>query len=166
MSTAVALAIVLGSAGPIPVMPQRADLAELVRDACVETGMRRAEFERLAQTRRWRQVRTTSDSSPPGSWNLVYRAGDARVMLSQIPDVHAGDPSIGSICTVAVERAASLGLGDEAPVADLPPGYVPMRIWSRLGDRTLTYAAAPDGRATISLSRQIVTSQTDVVVQD
>ena len=168
MSAALALAIVLGSGGLAPAAQQHADVAQLVRDACVETGMRRTDLEQLGQARRWRQVRTTSDTSPQGSWNLVYRAGDARVMLSQFPDFGAGDPSIGSVCTVAVDVAApsleadvsalasSLGLADEAPFLDQPPGTVPMRVWSRFSDKTLTYAAAPDGRATVSLSRQVV----------
>ena len=172
MSAALALAFFLASAGAAPIAPQGADVAQLMRDACVETGMRRADMERLAQARRWRQVRTTSDSSPPGGWNLVYRAGDALVMLSHVADFDSGDPSVGSVCTVAVDHAAStlegevaslatsLGLGDEAPFLDQPPGAAPMRIWSRFGDRTLTFAAAPDGRATISLSRQVVTTLT------
>ncbi|MEY4556605.1 MAG: hypothetical protein RL093_1724 [Pseudomonadota bacterium] len=170
MSAALALVMALETAALVPAAPQPADVAQLVRDACVETGMRRVDLERLGQARRWRRVRPTSDNSPSEGWNLIYRTGDALVMLSQVPDFGAGDPSTGSVCTVAIEGTApslegdvsalatSLGLGDEAPFLDQPAGFVPMRVWSRFGDHTLTYAAAPDGRATISLSRQVVST--------
>jgi len=56
--------------------------------------------------------------------------------------------------------AESLGLeGEDVPVESLP-GFVPPRMWSSLGGHTLTYAAAEDGRAVISFSRQIVISDT------
>jgi hypothetical protein len=35
-------------------------------------------------------------------------------------------------------------------------GAASMQTWPRLGYRTLTYAVVPDGRASISLSRQVV----------
>lgn len=81
-----------------------------------------------------------------------------------------GDPSIAAVCSVSVDSAApdlaediaafaaSLGLIDEVPFLDPPAGSAPMRSWSRFGDKTLTYAAAPDGRAVISLSRQVVST--------
>ena len=91
-------------------------------------------------------------------------------MLGYHSGFGAGDPSVGSVCSVSIERAspalademaalaASLGLGDESPFIDQPPGAAPMRIWSRFGDKTLTYAAASDGRAVVSLSRQVVST--------
>ena len=172
MAAALAAAIVLASAGAGLAAPQRVDVAQLVRDACVETGMRRDAFERLARERRWRQARTTSDTGPAGGWNVFFRSEGAVVMLSQVPAFGANDPSLGSVCTVSVERAtpaledeiavlaASLELDLEGPVTDPPRGLIPVRSWSRFGAFTLTYAAAPDGRATVSLSRQIVTIET------
>ena len=172
MAAGLAAAIVLASAGAASAAPQPADVPQLVRDACVETGMRRDAFERLARERRWRQARTTSDTGPAGGWHLFFRGEGAVVMLSQVGGFGANDPSLGSVCTVSVERAtpaledevaalaASLELGAEGPAMDLPGGSVPIRTWSRFGDFTLSYAAAPDGRATVSLLRQIVTTET------
>lgn len=168
MPAALALAFVLASAGTVAAAPQGADVPQLVREACVETGLERADFERLARERRWRRARITSDTRPSGGWDLIYGADGARVMLSQVPGFGPEDPSLGSICTVSVDRAggslegevaalaASLGLEGEAPITDLPPGAAPLRTWSLLGGWTLTYAAAADGRAAISLSRQVV----------
>jgi hypothetical protein len=143
---------------------------ELVRDACVETGMRRAELEALAETRGWRAAPVTSQSGRQLGWNLVYRAGDALVMTSHDPAFDASDPEVGSVCTVGVRQAstslesevsalaASLDLAEEAPIGNQPTGQMTVRTWSRLGDKTLTYAVAPNGQATISLSRQVVTT--------
>ncbi|HEY0599520.1 hypothetical protein [Brevundimonas sp.] len=172
MAAGLAAAIVLASAGAVPAAPQRADVPQLVRDACVETGMRRDAFERLARQRRWRQARTTSHTGPAGGWNLFYRGEGAVVMLTQVREFGSDDPSLGSVCTVSVERAepalgdevaalaASLELDAEGPVTGFPGSPIPIRSWSRFGDVTLSYAAAPDGRATVSLSRQIVTTET------
>lgn len=169
MSAALALAFGLVSAGSAPVL-QGSDVGALVRQACVETGMRRDAFEQLGRTRRWRRARLTSDTSGPGSWNIAFRIEGGHVMLGYVPDFGARDPLVGSVCSVSVDRAspateaeivalaASLGLGDEVPFLDQPPGAAPMRIWSRFGDMTLTYAAAPDGRAVVSLSRQVVST--------
>ncbi|HYC68101.1 hypothetical protein [Brevundimonas sp.] len=170
MLSTLAIAISFGSASPAHVAPQSADVGELVRQACVETGMRRNAFETLGRERRWRQARLTSDSSAPESWTLAFRIDGGLVMLSYDPRSGASDLSVGSVCSVSVDRAApglademaslaaSLGLGDESPFVDQPPGAAPMRIWSRFGDKTLTYAAAPDGRAVVSLSRQVVST--------
>jgi hypothetical protein len=160
MSPALALATVLGLTAQGP------DVAQLMRDACVSTGMRRDAFERLVRERRWRRARTTSDVGSPGGWNVLINGDGATLILSYLPDFGA-DATLGSSCTVLVQQAepglprevgdlaASLGLTEEA-ANGLPEGYGPMRTWSRLGDSTLTYATAPDGRASVSLSRQIV----------
>ena len=171
MSAALVLAAVVASAmGPAP--HQGGRTAQLVRDACIDTQLERAAFEQLGRERGWQRARITSDTRRPGGWTLVFRAGDARVMLSQVPGFGPGDAELGSVCTVSVERAsdsleqevaafaASLGLESEGPIANLPAGAAPFRTWSLLGDWTLTYAAAADGRAAISLSRQIVISDT------
>jgi hypothetical protein len=170
MSAALAIAIALGSAGPAHVAPQGADVRELVRQACVETGLRRTAFEALGRERRWRPARLTSDARTPDSWSVAFRVDGAIVMLGYEPDFSEGESGLGSVCSVTVDRAspgledemavlaASLGLGDEAPFLGQPSGAAPMRVWSRFGDKTLTYAAAPDGRAVVSLSRQVVST--------
>ena len=169
MSAAFALAFGLLSASPAPAL-QGSDVGALVRLACVETGMRREAFEGIGRARRWRQARLTSATSEPGSWSIAFRIEGGLVMLGYDPRSGDSDPSVGSVCSVSVDEAssateaeivalaASLGLGDESPFVDQPPGMAPMRIWSRFGDQTLTYAAAPDGRAVISLSRQVVST--------
>lgn len=166
MSAALAFATALAVSGPAPAV-SGPDVAQLVRDACVSTGMRRDAFERLARERGWRRARTTLESGPPGGWNVLVNGNGATFILTHVPDF-SPDASLGSLCSVSVERAdpalegdvgalaAGLGLTEET-VTGLPPGGVPMRTWSRFGEWTLTYAAAPDGRAVVSLSRQIVT---------
>lgn len=167
MSAALVLAVVAMSAGPVATAPQGADVPQLLREACVETGLERSAFERLARERRWSRGGITSNMGPVGGWTLAYRAGDAGVMLSQVPDFGPQDPALGSVCTVSVAQAVgsleddvaalaeSLGLERDPPVTDFP-GSVPVRTWSSFGSWTLTYAAAADGRAAISLSRQFI----------
>ena len=148
-----------------------ADVVQLVRDICVDTGLDRAAFERLAQERRWRPARLTGRSGQPG-WRAAFRANGVLVMM--MGGQEPGGPGRGSalVCSVSVERAGqgleadfaamaeSLGLeGESIPVGSLP-GFVPPRMWSSLGGHTLTYAAAADGRAVISFSRQIVINET------
>lgn len=169
MSAALALAFGLASASPASAL-QGPDVGALVRQACVETGMRRDAFEELGRARRWRRARLTSATRSPGSWNIAFRIDGGLVMLGHDSDFGAGDPAVGWVCSVSVEQASpalademaalatSLGLGDEAPFLDQPPGTVPIRAWSRFGDKTLTYSAAPDGRAVISLSRQVLST--------
>ena len=166
MTAALAFATVLAATAQGP------DVAQLMRDACVSTGMRRDAFERLVRERGWRRARTTSDSGAPGGWSIFVNGDGATVMLSYMPEFGA-DPALGSLCTVTAARAepglerevealaGSLDLAAET-VTDQPAGFVPMRTWSRFGDRTLTYAAAPDGRVAVSLSRQIVTEGPDL----
>ena len=168
MSLALVLTLGLASAGPAPVAPQQADVAQLVRDACMGTDLRREAFEALGRDRRWRRTRTTSRDSAPGSWSVAYRIGEAAVVLSRIPTFGSGDASQGSVCMVTVDQAApalkdeiaslasSLNLAAGAPIVDLASGIAPVQIWSGEGDWTLTYSAAADGRAAASLSRQIV----------
>lgn len=169
MLAATALAVALGL---VPSAHQRSEAVQLLQDACVTTGMRRADLEQLARARRWREARVTSSTAGQGGWNLVYRASSSLVMMSNDPSFGAWDPSIGSLCTVAVERtspsivdevsalAAELELSEDPATSDLPAGAIPMQSWSRLGEFTLTYAATPDGQATISLSRQVVSTIT------
>jgi hypothetical protein len=166
-----ALALSLSVAPEGPSVSRGADAVQLVRDACVSTELDRDAFEALGQERRWRRVRLTPRAAPAG-WNTAFRANGVLVMM--LGGQEPGGPGTGSavVCSVSVERAdqelegefaalaESLGLGSESLSAESLPGFIPPRIWSTLGGQTLTYAAAPDGRAVISLSRQIVISET------
>jgi hypothetical protein len=146
-------------------------VVQLVRDACVSTEFDRDAFEALGQQRRWRAARLTQRSGRAG-WNSAFRANGVLVMM--LGGQEPGGPGTGSatVCSVSVERAGeglgdefaalaeSLGLGSESLSAGSRPGFIAPRIWSTLGGQTLTYAAASDGRAVISLSRQIVINET------
>ncbi len=146
--------------------PQGGAAVQLIRDACIDTGLERAAFESLGRDRGWRRVRMTS--SDGAGWNVAYRTRDAQIMLTQIPDPRSeSEASVGSICVVTVEHApASLegviaefaaGLGLEA--TDLPSAFGGrglVRSWSSTGEWTLSYAEGPGNAAIISLSRQIV----------
>ncbi len=145
--------------------PQGGAAVQLIRDACIETGLDRTAFESLGRERRWRRVRMTSDGA---GWNVAYRTPDAQIMLTRIPDPRReSEASVGSVCVVSVEHApaslegeiaefaASLGL----EAADLPAGLGGrglVRSWSSTGEWTLSYAEGSDNAAAISLSRQIV----------
>lgn len=161
-----ALALALSAAAAAPAPSQDADVAQLVRDACVATELDRAAFERLGRERRWRSVRLTQRSGRSG-WSVAFRAEGATIMLmgGRAPD---NDPADAPSCSVSVEHApegleqeidalaAALGLASEGAL-EAPAGMVPIRMWSRFGDSTLTFAAAQDGRAVVSFSRQHVT---------
>lgn len=166
LTLAIAVSVAIAGAAT-PTRAQGAGVAQLLRDACVDTGLDREAFERLARERRWRAVRLTQ--SPRGQgWNVAYRVDGALVMLrgGAVPGHASADTAS---CSVSVERApaalegqidslaTSLGLASEGMTEDVP-GFVPIRIWSRFGEATLTFASAPDGRAVVSFSRQHVTS--------
>ncbi len=166
MPVALAAAALFASASPGAL--QGPDVAQLLRDACVTTELQRTAFERMARERGWREARTTSRSGPQGGWSLFFHADGAVVMLSYVPEVAADEPSTGTVCTVSVEQATpqleaeigslaeELGLEEEQPFTGPQMGAASMQTWSRLGYRTLTYAVVPNGRASISLSRQVV----------
>ncbi len=166
-----ALALTLSVAPPQGSTGLRgSDVVQLVRDVCLDTGLDRAAFERLGRERRWRPARLNNRSGEPG-WSTAFRANGALVMM--MGGQEPGGPGRGSalVCSVSVEQAGhgleadfatladSLGLEGENVPVDSPPGFVPPRMWSSLGGHTLTYAAAADGRAVISFSRQIVISE-------
>jgi len=172
MSATLAISLVLAtSSGPSATI-QHTDGAQLLRDACVETGLQRAAFERLGRERRWRSQRIARRSGNVG-WTVVFRADDARIMLTRGLAGDTDEPGLGASCSVSLEQAspglegeiaalaASLGLEDEAVVTNVAPGFVPIRVWSRFAGQTVTYAQAADGRAVISFSRQIVTHEPD-----
>jgi hypothetical protein len=170
MSAALAFALSLSATAWSPAALQD-DVAKLVQDACVETGFDRTAFERLGRERRWRPSRMRQRSGEPG-WIVAFRTDDGTVMLAGDRDSNEVERRSGVMCSVSVERArpeledelvalaTSLGLGAEGTLADNPPGFAPIRIWSRFGGQTLTYSATADGRAVISFSRQIVTNET------
>ncbi len=166
-----ALALTLSAAPQGSAGLRGADVVQLVRDVCIDTELDRAAFERLGRERRWRSARLTNRSGEPG-WSTAFRTNGVLVMM--MGGQEPGGPSRGSalVCSVSVEQAGqgleadfaalaeSLGLeGESVPVEPLP-GFVPPRMWSSFGGHTLTYAAAADGRAVISFSRQIVTTET------
>ena len=164
------LAFALSLAAGAPTAAQGGDVPQLVRDACVGTGLDRAAFERLGRERRWRRVEMTRGGGDR-SWIVAFRAEGATVMLmgGSTPTAEAADMSS---CSFSVERApddleeqvgdlaSALGLMPDG-TAEVSSGMVPIRIWSRFGDSTLTLATAPDGRAVISFSRQHVTYVAD-----
>lgn len=166
MSAALAIAAVLSSLAVAA--PQASDGVQLLRDACIATHLQRADFERLGRERRWQAQRLTRSSGERG-WVVSFRANNALVMLRGGSPRDGDDAGLGASCSVSIDQASptleadiaalarSLGLEGEGAVADGPPGFVAPRVWSRFGGHTLTYAAA-DGRAVISYSRQIVSS--------
>ncbi|WP_415013434.1 hypothetical protein [Brevundimonas sp.] len=141
-------------------------VGQLVREACVETEMNREAVERLAHERGWRSVRMRPSGSTEG-WSVGYRVRDAHVALMSVPELGRVDPSVASICSVDAARprgdwraeiaelAADLGLQPDR-IPDLPIEGE-MRIWSTLGEYTLTsiYDRAR-GRVVVNLSRQLV----------
>ena len=164
MSAALALAVAL--AGPAALPPGNAEVVQLLRDACVATEMRRDAFEQLARSRRWSSAGRRPESVS-GGWSVMYRAGDAVVLLVNAGAIGDGDRSLGSVCTVGVQDpenglsgavgmlAESLGLTAEAEPLQL--GGEGTRAWSTLGRHTLIYSTAHSGPAvSISLSRQHV----------
>ena len=168
MSVALVIAAVLSTSAAPFGPPQESGAMQLVRDACVETNFQRSALERLGRERRWRPQRMTQRSGEPGQVT-AFRADNVLIMLMDGPSGDGLPRLPGQMCSVSFDRAApelvgevaglaaSLGLEDEG-AADGFPGSVPVRVWSRLGDKTLTYAAA-DGRAVVSISRQIVTHE-------
>ena len=175
MLAALALATVFATTGPVGIASQDSHVLQVVREACVETGLNREAFEELARERRWRRVRVTSSGDQMGGWHLMFRVRGGHGMLVGFPEPDASAPSAGSMCSVSVDRAppsleqevnalaASLGLESDPMGENFPSAAGPVRTWSRLGDSTLTYATSPDGRAVISLSRQLVISTSSAV---
>lgn len=165
MIPAFAMAVALIAAEAPPPAPQGSGAVQLLRDACIDTGMNRAAFEQLGRARRWRATPMTRRSGPTG-WAVAFRTDGVLIMLTQGLD---NDAEVGALCAVSVDRASStlpaevaalaveLGLEGES-TADIPsPGR--LQVWSTPAGLTLTYGtgAASDPRAVISLSRQIVT---------
>ena len=102
-------------------------------------------------------------------WNVNFRTPGALVMLTGdlLPTVN--DPAKGVMCAVSVDRARddlmadvealALSLGLDAEPQSEGFGGSDIRIWSKFGEMTLTYASNPaDPRAVISLSHQTVTA--------
>ena len=172
MLSALAMAAALSVVGASASTPQDADVAALVRQACVETGMERTAFERLGRERGWRPGRA---GGAGGAWTSSLRAPGAILMLARQPDVIQTEATVGALCSVSVDRAGpgvvasvealATELGLEAEPAFEDPGAGSMRIWSKIGVYTLTYAtgATGDPRVVVSLSRQAVSSSPETV---
>lgn len=167
MNAALVLAVALLAEPAVPPPQSAAGPAQVFRDFCVGTGLRRDAFEALARQRRFRAARVISSGDQPG-WNLVFRGEGVVVMLSKVGGVPHEDAALGSVCSVSADRAgpglpaeiealaSEIGLEAE-PLVDIP-GTAHVRTWSKFGGQTLSYATIPsDPRAVISLSRQTVT---------
>lgn len=167
MLAALTLAVVLGGAEPSVPALRDPTPAELMREGCVNTGLRREAFEQAARAHGWTPSRITRSSGMPG-WNASYRAGRALVVMSGLPLNGGTDPSLASMCMVSMGRpqgnwlaelaalASELGMEPEGDQAAL--GGAEMRIWSKFGSETLSAAYRSSNRTVaVTLSRQIVT---------
>ena len=128
---------------------------QLVREACLGTGMQKDAFERLGRDRRWRRV--PAPSPRPGAWHVRFQGPGALVTLSTIPHL-PGDPQVdGAACTIitdgvgddwvpAVEGlAVELGLGNSQTLPQ--SGSREAQVWSDVpGGQTLTATYAPGQR--------------------
>lgn len=165
-----ALAFVAALSGVEPAFPAQRDhsLAELVRVACVDTGLRREVVERTARANRWNAARITRQTSEQG-WSLAYRVDAASIIVSNIPVAGDADPSQASFCTVSIANPPSdwmadveqlaFDLGLVAESAGELSGPAEMHVWSKLGAQTLTAAYQFSNRTVaVTLSRQVVTS--------
>ena len=72
MVPAFAMAVALIAAEAPAPAPQGSGTVQLLRDACIDTGMNRAAFEQLGRARRWRATPMTRRSGPP-SWSVAFR---------------------------------------------------------------------------------------------
>ena len=153
------LAALFLSAWAIAAAPEPGDAAtQLVRDACIATGMQKDAFERLGRERRWRRARLSSPSTEPGSWHVGFQAREGLVTLSTIPQF-PGQPAVdGAACMVMVESvgddwlpaaedlAAEIGLGGYQALS-ATPGPEEMHVWSDgPGGQTMTVAYARQRR--------------------
>lgn len=139
------------SAGMALATPQPGDAAtQLVREACVGTGMEKEAFERLGRERRWRRARLTAPSAEARAWHVGFQTREGLVTLSTIPQ-YPGQPAVdGAACMVmadsvgddwlpAVEGLATeIGLGGYQELTALP-GSDEMHVWSDgPGGQTMT----------------------------
>lgn len=165
MLVTLAFAILLGGSRPALDTPEDSVLVGLVEQACVATGLQRDAFEQAARTQRWRPAPLTRNTGE--GWSLAYRTGQATITLSGLPVDGVTDPSLGSMCMVAVHRpdagwreqlsalAVELGM-QEDPALEIP-GAPDVRSWSKFGGHTLTAAYQPANQTVaVTLSRQIV----------
>lgn len=132
--------------------------AQLVREACVGTGMQKEAFERLGRERRWRRARLTAPSAEARAWHVGFQTREGLVTLSAIPQ-YPGQPAVdGAACMVmadsvgddwlpAVEGlAAEIGLGGYQELTAIP-GSDEMHVWSDgPGGQTMTATYAHQRR--------------------
>lgn len=165
MVPAFAMAVALIAAEAPAPTPRGSGPVQLLRDACLDTGMRRAAFEALGRTRRWRAAPLIRRTGSAGA-AVAFRQDGVLIMLMPGPN---NDADIGAMCSVSVDRAPATLLAEvealagsldlEGEAAPDVPAAGQLRVWSKFGGMTLTYAtgAANDPRAVISVSRQIIT---------
>ena len=170
MFASLALAVAFGGAGISAPTQSDRSVGDLLRAACVDTGLGREALEETARRERWRSVAIRSNSSGSG-WDAAYRAGGYSIVLSRVDTAEdAADASVGTTCMVTTDRpgadwrgeverfAAEQQLAAE-PAVDIP-GFGSIPTWSRPLDRTLTAAYQERPRSlTLTLSRQIVVSR-------
>lgn len=135
----------------VAAVPEPGDAAtQLVREACIGTGMQKDAFERLGRERRWRRARLTAPSAEARAWHVGFQTREGLVTLSTIPQ-YPGQPAVdGAACMVmadsvgdnwlnAVENlAAEIGLGGYQELTAIP-GSDEMHVWSDgPGGQTMT----------------------------
>jgi len=147
------------SAGIAFATPQPGEVAtQLVREACVGTGMQKDAFERLGQERRWRPAPLATPLAEPGAWFAGFETSDALITLSSTPN-RPDTPGVHTVaCTVmssdigdgwltAVEvLVAEMGLDVVDVVSALPPAEE-VHVWSDgPGGQTLMVTYIPERR--------------------
>ena len=171
MISALILGIALGGAGAVSPAQSEGSVADLVRTACVDTGMRREAFEAMAQSRHWQRIEAASEDAGEAGWTLHYRAGRMSVMLSMMPVDGPADPALASMCAVMAPRpAADWRSGVETLASELRLAKDPEILgapgtdqlsWSKFGEFTLSASYAPSNQSlAVTLSRQIITRTT------
>lgn len=166
MSLALALAIVLGGSGlPLPAV-QDESLSGLVRQACVDTGMRRDAFEALGQARRWTSSTPRHVSGETAQWSSAFRSGRAVIFMSGTTGEGVSDPSLAASCTVSVTRpdrdwqADIVALASELELQAEPDPEIPgteMQTWAKpMGHRLTSVYQSANRTASVTLSRPIV----------
>ena len=143
-----------------------ARLADMVREACVVTELRREEFEKVARTHRWKPTPITSASGEQAAWTVAFRDGAASLIMSGAVGNAEANPDLAALCMVSVPEPRGDWQGDIADLAvelGMTPepsynlGGADVRTWSRLGSQTLTAAYQPGNRTVaVTLSRQTV----------
>lgn len=146
MRRALVLLAVAGCATAPGEAERPSTLVETVREACLETGMDRDAFRRLADERDWgpllRVVRA-NDPVDDAVWELMFQAGESTVAMSG--EVSDGRSSRATVCGVMAPapagdwRSEVEGLAAElrmrSVAADADPGVLETRAWANADAR-------------------------------